>query len=306
MPPAGLPQGHGDTISGFGIEATLPEGWNGRITRGTLTASTALLPPERGWLSTELGRKLGPGDLGVLLFEAEPGPGVPIEPSAYRRGPPRPFAAREFAAGGRQRFARRNFAVTGRFFDLFVEARDRAPSSRDLGRLNTLVRSLAIEPGDHYAGRVEAARFPPARGWSTRTRGAVPLQPVTVSTTVSSTIRYRDSHNALPPRRTLEALPADGIALRVTLVADNRHVPIAGRRDREVARRPYRLRHGGCARFEGFPESVRACVLRALVHRQYRIEIWVMYGRRQPTRAQRARAQAQLDRLVLPVWPRWP
>jgi N-acetylneuraminic acid mutarotase len=293
-------------IAGFGITATLPSGWHGRVTRGTLMASTATLPPERGWLSTELGRSLRPGDLGVLLFEAERGFGVPIEPSVYLRGPARPFTAREFAHTSRQRFARRNFTVGGRFFDLFVEARDRAPGPRALGRLNALVRSLEIERGDHYPGTVEAARFPPAWGWSTRTRGAVPFRPVTVSVTVSATIAYRDPHNALPPRRTLEALPPDGIAIRVTLVADNRQIPVASRDDRELARRPYRLADGSCGAFKGFPESVRACVLRALVPRQYRVEIWVLYGRASPTRPQRARAQAQLDRLVLPSWPRWP
>ncbi len=295
-----------DQISGFGIAATLPSGWQGRVTRGTLMASTALLPPPRGWLSTEVGRNLRPGDLGVLLFEAEPAFGVPIEPGAYRRGRPPPFAGREFAGAGGQRFARRNFTVAGRFFDLFVEARNAVPSRRALERLNALLRSLEIERGDFYPGSVEAPRFPPARGWSTRTRGAVPFRPVTVSVTVSATIAYRDAYNALPPRRTLEALPPDGIVLRVTLVADNRHVPVSAPRERGLARRPYRLAHATCAPYSGFPESQRACVLRALVPRQYRVEIWVMYGRRNPTRTQRTRAQAQLDRLELPTWPRWP
>ena len=293
-------------IAGFGIAATLPSGWQGRVTRGALVASTGELPRERGWLSTELGKSLRPGDLGVLLFEIEPAHGIPIEPSFYRQGPPRPFRPREFAGAGGQRFARRNFTVAGRLFDLFVEARDRPPTPRTLRRLNALVQSLDVERGDYYAGTVDAARFPPARGWSTRSTGALPFRPVNVSTTVSATIAYRDTYNALPPRRTLEALPPDGIALRVTLVADNRHVPIAGPRDRELARRPYRLAHGSCGAFKGFPESVRACVLRALVPRQYRVEVWVMYGRANPTREQRARTQAQLDRLALPSWPRWP
>jgi hypothetical protein len=292
-------------ISGFGMAATLPSGWQGRVTRGALIASTGPLPPGRGWLSTELGRRLRAGDLGVLLFEAEPAPGVPIDPSFYRRGRPRAFAAREFARPGRQRMAARNFSVAGRLFDLFVEARTRAPSAQRLAELYALVRSLEIEPGDHYPGRVEPARFGPARGWSTRTRGAVAFRPVTVSITVSATVVYRDHHNALPPSRTLQALPPDGIALRVSLLADARHVPIADRRDRALARRPYRLSNAHCASFEGFPEHIRTCVLRALVHRQYRVEIWVLYGRERPTRSQRARAQAQLDRLVLPGWPPW-
>jgi hypothetical protein len=130
---------------------------------------------------------------------------------------------------------------------------------------------------------------------------------VTVSVTVASTVAHRDVLNALPPQRTLAALPPDGVLLRVSLVADNRHVPIADRRDRGLARPPYRLAHASCpGRFEGLPESVRACVVRELVPRQYHVEVWVMYGRRNPTREQRARAQAQLDRLEMPTWPRWP
>jgi N-acetylneuraminic acid mutarotase len=294
-------------ISGFGIAATLPNGWRGRVKRGTLLATTAALPPERGWLSSELGRNLGHGDVGVLLFEIEPAHGIPIEPSVYRRGPPRPFRASEFAGSGRQRFARRNFSVAGRLFDLFIEARDRVPTPRALRRLNALVRSLEIERGDFYPGSVGAARFPPAPGWSTRSTGALPFRPVSVSTTVSATIAYRDAFSALPPQQTLKALPPDGIALRVALVADNRRVPMADRREnRELARRPYRLADASCGSFEGFPESQLACVLRAVVPREYRVEVWVMYGRRYPTREQRARAQAQLDRLVLPSWPRWP
>lgn len=292
-------------VSGFGIAATVPNGWQARVSRGVLMASTAELLPIRGWLSSELGRRLESGDLGVLLFEAEPAFGVPVEPGAYRRGPPRPYAAREFAGPGRQRTARRNFSVAGRLFDLFVEARGRVPTARALRRLNALVRSLEIERGDFYPGVVKAARFPSREGWSTRTPGPLPFRPVTVSVTVSATIRYRDALNALPPSRTLEALPPDGIVLRVSLIADNRHVPIAAQRERGLARWPYRLADSWCTAFEGFPVERGACVLRAVVPRQYRVEIWVMYGRERPTRDQRARAQAQLDRIALPSWPSW-
>ena len=293
-------------ISGFGMSAEVPSGWHGRIARGTLIASTSELPPMRGWVPTELGRRLERGDLGVLLFEVEPAFGVPVSPSSYRRGPPRPFAAREFAGPGRQRFARRNFRIAGRLFDLFVEARESVPARRALRRLNALVGSLETARGDFYPGVVEPARLQPAPGWSARTTGALPFRPVTVSVSVATTIAWRDGLNALPPARTLDALPPDGIALRVSLIADNRHVPVADRRDRELAQPPFRVAHASCGAYQSFPESQRACVLRALVLRQYRIEIWVMYGRRAPTSEQRARAQAQLNRLVLPSWPLWP
>jgi hypothetical protein len=269
-------------------------------------ASSAELPPVRGWVPTELGRRLERGDLGVLLFEVEPAFGVPVSSSFYRRGPPRPFAAPEFAGPGRQRIARRNFRVAGRLFDLFVEARDSVPTRRALRRLNALVGSLEIARGDFYPGVVEPAHFQPAPGWSARTTGALPFRPVTVSVSVASTVVWRDALNALPPARTLDALPPDGIALRVSLIADNRHVPVADRRDRELAQAPFRVAHASCGAYQSFPESQRACVLRSLVPRQYRVEIWVMYGRKRPTREQRAKAQAQLDRLELPTWPRWP
>lgn len=158
------------------------------------------------------------------------------------------------------------------------------PTARALRRLNALVRSLEVERGDFYPGVVEPARFPPRDGWSTCTPGLLPFRPLTVSVTVSATIRYHDALNALPPSRTLAVLPPDGIVLRVSLIADNRHVPIASRRERGLARPPFRLADAFCTAFEGFLEDRRARELRAVVPRPYRVEIWVMYGCERPTR----------------------
>jgi hypothetical protein len=60
-----------------------------------------------------------------------------------------------------------------------------------------------------------------------------------------------------------------------------------------------------CNGFEGVPSSTGVCSIRAQARGQYNLDGWVVYGRPHPTAAQKARAQAELDRLVLPRWPRW-
>jgi hypothetical protein len=303
--PASAEARSAQAVGAYGIGVTLPAGWDGRVVRGTLVASTAPLPPVRGWLNTELSRSLRRGDLGLLLHEFEPPPGRQHR-GPYRRGAPRPFRAQEFEGFGRQRIARRNFVVAGRFFDLFVESRgERLPTAAVLTGLNRLVGSLEIEPGDHYPGAVGSPRFRQARGWSMRSSRAVELGPTTAAYTVAGTTRYRDGLNDLPPGRTLAALPPDGIVMRVSLIADNRHTPVAAPRERLAPGSPFRLRSARCLDFEGFPETRGSCVLRTVVPQRYRVEIWVFYGRKRPSAEQRARAQAQLDRLSLPAWPRW-
>jgi hypothetical protein len=303
--PAGGDARSAQTVGGYGIAAALPDGWDGRVVRGTLIASTTPLPPVRGWINTELSRTLRRGDLGLLLHEFEPPPGRRHR-GPYRRGAPRPFLAKEFEGFGRQRIARRNFVVAGRFFDLFVESRgERLPTSEALAGLNRLVGSLEIERGDHYPGIVGSPRFRQAPGWSMRSSRTVDVGPTTVAYTVAASVAYRDGLADLPPGRTLGALPPEGIVIRVALVADNRHTPIAAPREPLASGPPFRLRQARCMDFEGFPETRGSCVLRSILPRRYRVEIWVFYGRKQPAAEQRARAQAQLDRLTLPVWPLW-
>jgi hypothetical protein len=81
--PASAEARSAQTVDGYGIAATLPEGWEGLVVRGTLVASSGPLPPVRGWINTELSRSLRRGDLGLLLHEYEP-PAGRLHRAPYR------------------------------------------------------------------------------------------------------------------------------------------------------------------------------------------------------------------------------
>jgi hypothetical protein len=291
-------------VRGSGIALRPPAGWHVRISRGLVEASTAPLPPRGRWVATRLSRSIHRGDVEFVLLEDRPLPGVPFTRSVYRPGPPRPFRSSEFRGPplggsnpGRHGFARRNFSVAGRFFDLFVESGHASPRASAVASLNAVVASLRFDRGSPYRGDVRAASFRPAAGWSVTSSGAAPLGPETVTTTVASTVPYRDGLRDFPPHRTLARLPSDGIIVVLDLVASNRDPPIA------AAGEPVRMR--ACGSFEGTPPTVAVCPLAGLANRRYALDGWVVYGRRVPTAAMRARARAELARLVLPRWPVW-
>jgi hypothetical protein len=56
--------------------------------------------------------------------------------------------------------------------------------------------------------------------------------------------------------------------------------------------------------FEGAPQYP-LCTIDGDRAGQYDVELRIFFGRAHPARADRARAQAELDRLRLPAWPRF-
>jgi hypothetical protein len=296
-------------ISGYGISATLPPGWHGHFGRGLFEASTTPLPRSGVSPSASLSGALGGEDIGLLLFEDVPTAGVPFNPHAYGRAPLRPFTLRDFASGPSgsdrgHRFVRRGIRVSGRYFALFAEAGSAKPSAPGVAGLNLLVRSLQVRAGDFYPGTVAPARLPARPGWYLRDSADVPLGPETAATTIAATIPYRDTVDAFPPHETLARLPDSGVIIYVQLVADSRNPPLGPGPDDPRGVR-VQVPRAGCGSFEGIP-GVETCPLHVLVDRRYTIQGWVIYGRSDPTREQRTRAQAELDRLELPVWPLWP
>ncbi len=290
----------GPAVHGYGIKASAPPGWHVRVLRGALEASTGPLPrlPQDLFPTT-----LRPDDVAVLLDEDGPSWAVPVERSIYRHGYPRAFSERDFATRIRtESHARsaRHFAVAGRSFDLFVEAGSPHVTAGRLAELNALVRSLRIEPGDFYPGLAPPARFRPASGWYTKHAPTVRVGPETSSTTIASTVPYRDCLNCFPPHETVSRLPPGGIVIFLSLDASNRRPPV-------VAGQPsaLRLHRRSCGPFEGIPD-VATCALHAQVFGRYAVDGWVVFGRAHPAASQIERAQAELDRLVLPAWPRWP
>jgi hypothetical protein len=120
------------------------------------------------------------------------------------------------------------------------------------------------------------------------------------SRTVAATGRYVDPLNGDAPRRTLPRLGRNGITIVVRLDADNRAPPPATSTTLHLSP------SGPCIVGDGPPLPHASCSSATrVVGREYTAEVAVFYGRARSTTAQRARAQAELARLVLPRWVRW-
>ena len=109
----------------------------------------------------------------------------------------------------------------------------------------------------------------------------------------TATTRWRDCADCLP-RRTVAALPADGVAIQISLL---REIPLTAT---ETATWPLRVRRADVvAPFEGLPARVSAYRLFAQVNR-YEVYALVLFGRSKPTAVQLAAANLQLRTARLP------
>ena len=291
------------------MAVTLPAGWHARLTRATVEAATTAVIPAGN--DVELDR----ADLLVRLFEFEPAPESLLETQrTYRDGRLTPFTAAEFSQtelGGDNPkspgFARRTFSIGGRYFDLFVESGAVKPTEDALIRLNALVGSLEIRAGDFYPGTIEPPRFLPAAGWYTDSFGGGEVRATDFASAWASTIPYRNGPHDLPPAATLERLPPDGILIWVGLARDNRFPPtgeLRARRPRVSVPLQLGQTQGGSG-WEGQVGEIALYRLWGWVGEQYNVDLWIFYGRREPTAEQRALAQGALDRLDLPAWGSW-
>lgn len=302
----------------YGIAVTLPAEWDGRLGRGALHAASFPLPADAlGW-AEKASEQLAPADMLVVLFEDEQRRSPPLEPSEYPElsGPLRldvgdfePYdGINEDSRATGHGFARRTFQVSGRFFVLFAEAGERRPLTSVVGDLNELLASLAVEAGDFYPGTVEPARFPRRAGWFPGTGGRDEARAEGEFTTSwASTVPYADEWNTLPPFETLERLPRDGVVIWLGLSRTNRFPPRPEGDETFPARKPpfsledFERREG----WEGQVRDLPEYLLLGTVRGQYNVDLRVYFGRRDPTEAMLAAAQAMLDSLELPDWGPW-
>jgi hypothetical protein len=165
------------------------------------------------------------------------------------------------------------------------------------------VRSLAR--GDFFPGTAPPATFRPAAGWHTKHSPTVPVTPSTYSVAIASTLPYRDCLNCFPPHDTVALMGPDDVVIVLDLLADDRFPPIRPHGEAIHGRLVLARAQQQCGSFEGMPRTVATCSMRAQVRGRYDVDGWIVYGRPHPTAAQKARAQAELDRLLFPRWPRW-
>jgi hypothetical protein len=263
-----LPLPGTERIAGYGLTMRLPQGWQGNVRSGDFRAEgndIELRLVERGGTDA--------------IFAAGRPPR--LWPSEFVRGESAPAATGRF------------LQLNGRRFLLSVESGSMPPSAEALAETNAALASLAIEAGDFYPGAVAPATFAAADGWTTGTGGAAEVEPGGYGTfTWASTAPYLDTPGSLPPRETLERLPPDGIVITVWL-----WTPVA-----EFRRLPDRILLAD-AEVQG--DWVRDLPLHRIMATrpgEYNADVWIFFGRVEPTESQLARAQAELDRLRLPDW----
>jgi hypothetical protein len=155
--------------------------------------------------------------------------------------------------------------------------------------------------------RVEPPRFPPAPGWHAGSYGGGEVRATDFASAWASTVPYRNGPRDLPPAATLETLPPDGILIWVGLARENRFPPTDElRKTRPLLSVPLQAGHAqGGPGWEGLVGEISLYRLGGWVGEQYNADLWIFYGRREPTAEQRARAQGMLDRLDLPDWGSW-
>jgi hypothetical protein len=149
--------------------------------------------------------------------------------------------------------------------------------------------------------RLHAAHFPRAPGWRTRVSEAATDVPSCGKQRVSwaSTVPFLDGPRQLPPNRMIQALPPDGIIIALTLYTDT----CARLRGIPALRPPLNLSRATRSGFPG-PRGDDLPLYRILGRfpGHYNLDLWVFYGRRHPTKAQRAAAQRELSGVRWPAW----
>jgi hypothetical protein len=293
----------------YGISIDVPEGWHGEITRGTVRLGTT--PP---------GTELGTDDVAVTLFEYEIAPPDSAASAAetFDGAWPVRFGVADVAAADSRGAiddanapGRRAVLVHGRYFNVFLESGSRAVSERRIDELNDALARIEVEAGDFYQGSAEPVVFPEREGWHTVSTGPTPRYAHgEYVQTAAATIPYRNGPNDLPPARTLEALPRDGVLLWVGLTRYARFPPSRwdGKSDTFKLRQapPYQL--ADLERLDGWEGQVRDIPeyrLWATSADQYQVDLRVYFGRGDPTEAMLTEADAVLRSLRFPNWGPW-
>jgi hypothetical protein len=159
-----------------------------------------------------------------------------------------------------------------------------------------ILDSLRIRPAP-FVARLRAARFRGTAPWRVRVSGPQHASPcLRQRTSWASTVPFTDRANALPPHRMIASLPPDGIIMAVVQWRECRMV-----RGLRTLRPPLSLSRAVRMQFPG-PRGDELPLFRVMGRfpGRYNVDVWLFYGRRHPTAAQRAAARRELSAV------RWP
>jgi hypothetical protein len=142
-------------LSGFGISAAIPEGWEARIHRHvhgepTLHAATFALPPRDGEFGTRATGHMPSDALFLCLTEYRIGEGLDTRHGLFAHPPPTSLHPEHFhsrallLARPGQRGMQRFFSVSGRAFCLYVVVSGSARLRHNLAAASHLLHRLEI------------------------------------------------------------------------------------------------------------------------------------------------------------------
>ena len=263
---AGLAGSEPTVVHGYGMSLTVPAGWHGSITHGLVQL--------RGE--------------GVKLWIRETSPTRRPDPFFRRRAVP-PLHASDFRSVEHHL----GFTLSGRRFALLPFPAQ--PSAATLDAVNAALRSFTVKAGNYYGQRLQPARFPARPGWFVGARGGKLLAEGGQTETWAATVAYRDTPTQIPPVQTLNRLPRDGAIIWVSLSRDS------ALRIRPVNSLRIRQRLIG-NNFEGLPRGI-GIYGASLRKTGYDLDLRVFFKTVHPSLKVIARAQAELNRLQLPIWP---
>lgn len=167
---------------------------------------------------------------------------------------------------------------------------------RERAQALAILDSLRIRPAPFSTG-LHAARFRGTAGWHVRMSGRQhESHCLRQRTSWASTVPFTDGANELPPHRMIASLPPDGIIMAVVQWRECRII-----RGLRELRPPLSLARAVRMQFPG-PRGDELPLFRVMGRfpGRYNVDLWLFYGRRHPTAAQRAAARRELAGV------RWP
>jgi hypothetical protein len=315
---AGLGGNHSVPGSGrldaFGIQVTLPEGWEGRISWTTdevgpvLQAGTFPLPKLGDDFLRRAMNAMGPDDVVLTLHEFTPScpcTGFHDASLPVQTGPADEVSDAGFDPG--HAYDERAFVADDRWFVLGVAFGTDPAGAAAAHQASDVLSTLSIDggltsgpTGEPPGGPVPIPRFDPAPGWNTL-RAVPPTWASTEPFTAHDLenvarydiVQYR-------PGSTLLRLPPEGVVIIASFAfpSEARQVGSPNFPDRTL---PLTLADSrGCGAWEGqVSATVPECVILARVDGQD-VDVRVYFGNQNPSDAARAAADTELARLHFP------